>query len=149
MSKNLSAKCLTLNIPSSMLSQIFLDTRHTLLLVKFQLLFCCIFEAFLNICCLWLLYAFLKHMIRWEEMRWRAVMWHDMKTIGENGRRKCIHMRKKLERRLWKENHKSVHSEAMLFNFRRVDKRIYEYFIYTYVHLNFKLIISLSQSHLY
>lgn len=42
-------------------------------------------------------------------------------------------MRKKLERQLWKENHKSVLFEAVLFYFRRVDNRLYEYFIYTYV----------------
>lgn len=83
-------------------------------------------------------------------MMWRAVMRHDTKTVGENGRRKCIHMRNKLERQLWKENHKSVHSEAMLFNFRRVIRDYMNIsYIHMFRHLNFKLIISLSQSHLY
>lgn len=44
-----------------------------------------------------------------------------------------MHLHEILERQLWKENHNSVHSEAMLFNFKRVDKNFYEYFIYAYI----------------
>lgn len=42
-----------------------------------------------------------------------------------------------------------MHSEAMIFNFKMLDKKFCEYFIYVFFQLHFQQTISLTQSHLY